>query len=548
MSTNTDNNRIDLPYSYHTFLFPFLWNVSGKVEYKEFEKILCVGTRWYGENWDEAVNSNPAQSNLSADAWRLRYAAYQYFTPAAQDVMFNVGSKGNVWLYRLNLNRELTNQYVIEKGEDTFVLDLTDIRLKVYATGVAVLMISGENHAQRTLDAVNAINEYGRRINMPFLPEGSHPICADRLSIVIDGKEVSRDDYLEFLNALNSAPGEKNVSWNYIMKPIQHLIDGDGTDNGGHRVTTNIRAKSNDFLIKPCIDDRMFVCCLVRDDAFCAKLTGYSTEAQAYHYLSGCDCEKNLHGNLSDELYKFISIETSLTCQNAVMKRTLLERAVYDRWIDYGTVQGISKHSLVCMTGEHPGLMSNVINPFLTQLVEMAALTVVQRSYQLLLFDRISDISEKFNEGTELNDEQFRDIENLQAMYVKCQNQILLPQVTVQEQGIELYDKMQSQMMILESKVAMDEQINNLRDVSTVSHERHIRESDQENAARENRAQKAFNILAVIFSVFSILDPLESSLAGKAWYNGFQWFIVKMGLLALVCLGLIIKPKKKKKK
>lgn len=548
MSANANEEHIALPYSYHTFLFPFLWNVSGNLKYTEFEKLLAVGKRWVEEKWDDAVNCNPIQSKLNPDEWRLRYAAYQYFTPAAQDIIFNIGSKNNVRLYRFVQDKNSSDmQYVIEKNAEKYVLKLTSIRLKVYDTGVAVLMIDGKNHTHRSLNAVNAINEYGRRINMPYLPVGSHQICADCLSITVNGKTVS-DDYLSFLNALHNEPDKQNVSWNYIMRPIQYLIDGDGTDNNGLRVTTNLRKTTPDFLIKPCIDDRMFVCCLVRNDAFSNILSGYDTEQHAYHYLTGCENNSSSRRALSDELYKLISIETSLTCQSVVMKRKFLQNSVYDRWIDYGTVYGISQHSLICLTGEADYLLATPINPFLTQMVEMAALVVVQRSYQLLLFDRISDISEKFNEDAQIDDAQFEEIERLQAMYVKCQNQILLPQVTSQEQGIELYAILQNRLLITENKRVMDEQINNLRDVSSISHERLIRDNEQKLVERDAHSQRAFNILAIIFSIFSILDPLESSFSGQDWYNALYWFAAKVVILIASCIFVFKKPKRKKKK
>lgn len=539
-----------LPYSYHTFLFPFLWNINGDTQYADFEQILAVGKRWEEEKWDNAVDCNPADSGLSIDEWRLRYAAYQYFTPAARDILFNVGSKNNVRLYKwIHAPKTGDMQYVIEKGSQKYVLKLTSIRLKVYDTGVAVVVIQGENHDQPSMDAVNAINEYGRRINMPFLPVDSNVLCADRISILVNGNTVC-DDYVAFLKALSCAPKQQNVSWNYIMKPIQYLIDGDGTDNGGIRVTTNIVKADRDFMIRPCIDDRMFVCCLVRDDAFCGKVSGYDAQQHAYHYLTGCDSSDASVRALSDELYKLIFVENSLTCQSVVMKRRLLQAAVYDRWIDYGTVYGVSQHSFICVTGEDPGLLATPINPFLTQMVEMATLAIVQRSYQLLLFNRISDISEKFNQSTQIDDAQFQQIESLQAMYVKCQNQILLPQVTAQEQGIELYAMLQDRLLITENKLVMDEQINNLRDVSTISHERLIRNNDQELVEQEARSQWAFNLLAVIFSVFSILEPLEGNIGDELWYNAWVWFGIKCVIFVGFCIFLAVfrKPKRKKKK
>ena len=537
------NQKNTLPYSYHTFLLPFLWNASGAVSYGEFEKVISAGKRWVEEKWDHIINTNPVQSGLSRDEWRQRYGDYQYFTPAANDIMFNVDGKNNVRLYSYVKHQGFADmQYIIEKGSDKYILKLTSIRLKVYDTGVALLMISGENYDRKSLDDINAINEYGRRVNMPFLPVGNHVLCADRLSITVNGKTIC-DDFAAFLTALHTEPGKKAVSWNYIMKPVQYLLDGDGLDNGGLRVTTNPRKTDGSFMIKPCIDDRMFVCCLVRNDEFSKALTSYDSQQGAYCYLTGCSSTSEPARSVSDDLYKFISIETSLTCQSAVMRRKLLEAAVYDRWIDYGTVYGICQHSFMCVTGEEECLLTTPIKPFLSQMVEMAALTVVQRSYQLLLFDRVSAISEKFNADALLDEKQFMEIESLQAMYVKCQNQILLPQITVQEQGIELYAMLQNHLQIPGNKSIMDEQINNLRDVSNISHERMIRDSEERRTKQDAITQNAFNVLAVLFSLLSIVDPLENLCAGEEWWWPLVFFAGKAAIIVGCCCALFRKRK-----
>jgi len=433
-------------------------------------------------------------------------------------------------------------QYTIEKGETVYCLQLTSIRLKVYDTGVALLMISGENYTHSNQAAINAINEYGRRVNMPFLPASDHPLCADRLSISVNGKTVC-DDFSAFLRNLQKEPKNQTVSWNYIMRPIQYLLDGDGLDNGGLRLTTNSYKTAQGFLIRPCIDDRMFVCCLIRNNEFSKALTAYDAQQGTYRYLTGCDSTSPVLRQLSDDLYQMISIETSLSCQSVVMKRKLLEAAVYDRWIDYGTVYGICQHSFICVTGEADYLLSTPINPFLTQLVELTALVVVQRAYQLLLFDRVSAISDKFNADTLIDEAQFVEIENLQAIYVKCQNQILLSQVSTQEQGIELYAMLQSRLLITESKPIMDEQINNLRDVSTISHERLIREGEERHAQQESRTQNGFNLLAVLFSVLSIIDPLEALFTGETWLGTVIYAAAKALVIGIFCLFLFRKRK-----
>ena len=37
-------NKEKQPYSYHTFIFPFLWNDSGRVTREQFKK--CINNGW----------------------------------------------------------------------------------------------------------------------------------------------------------------------------------------------------------------------------------------------------------------------------------------------------------------------------------------------------------------------------------------------------------------------------------------------------------------------------------------------------------------------
>lgn len=518
MSGKKTDEADKLPYSYHSFLFPFLWNISGEVKLEEFNRV--IGKHWKEEKWEKYVHKNARQSGISDDEWKIKYAAYQYFTPAAQDILFNTSGKGNVHLYEYDFGEDAAAAYVIEKYEEskkegcvrnTYTLKLTGVRLKVYDTGIAILIIEGENHDHRSLDAVNAINEHGRRVNLPFIPvpQGS-PLCADSISITVNGKAVSTENFEGFIKKLHEDPENQNVSWDFIAKPIQYLIDGDGENEGNMRITTQKRSGEKYFQIRPCIDDRMFVCCLVRDKRFSKQLKGFDNERHAYHYLTGCDSSEPRIRELSDALYKLISVEKSITCNSAVMKKALLQKNVYDRWIDYGTIHGMCQHSVICVTGEESYLQYAVINPFLSQIVEMATLTVVQRSHQLLLFDRISDISEKFRNEAEMDDEQLGQIEKLQKLYVKCQNQILLPQVTVQEQGVELYDMMQERLMIANNARTMDEQMNNLRDVSTMSHDRLDRKISETRNRQEKIADTLFNGIGGVLAVLSLWEASQA--------------------------------------
>jgi hypothetical protein len=256
------------PYSYHTFLFPFKWNNDPDVKWDDFKKVLSVGSRWFDTSWsDEKLPADKMK-----DKWQENYAAFQYFTEPARAAIYNTqGEIVHCYEYwHSGAFRKVKGQYVITKASEKFQLDIKCIRMNVYDSGVAILVLELENNEFQNMDCVNKINEYGRRINMPFLDlDNGFNLCADRIDIVFDGEVFASEDYKETLTQLRENFEEKRdkISLTYIMKPIQKLIDGGGKDIGGYKVTTvnsdSSEKNSKKKYIKPCVDDRMFVALFV---------------------------------------------------------------------------------------------------------------------------------------------------------------------------------------------------------------------------------------------------------------------------------------------
>ena len=63
-----------------------------------------------------------------------------------------------------------------------------------------------------------------------------------------------------------------------------------------------------------------------------------------------------------------------------------------------------------------------------------------------------------------------KELENLQKRYVKFKTQVLLFEVTPQEQGYEIYRLMQKQLYIDEEKEKLDDIMNSLYEVANVKH------------------------------------------------------------------------------
>ncbi|MCD8187676.1 MAG: hypothetical protein LUD57_03515 [Ruminococcus sp.] len=548
------------PYSYHTFLFPFIWKTKPEIKLRDFERIFQAGTNWIERKWEVMQQGQDiSQDEKKKNEWFQNYAAYQYFTTAANNAIFNADGKGIVKCYVFN---KKNGTYNIHKKDETFILKINQIRLNVYEAGIAIMIFELENYAGRDLDTVNKINEYGRRINFPYLMEQSHTLCADQISVKFDDGTEITEDFLETSKHLQEhIQGDGKVchcSLNYVMKPVQDILDG-GMDN---KITSNLSHKDK-FLIEPCIDDRMFVCCMVLDEKFSRELQGIEKDGISFlndtdvrlkkdegkvidisgeahdDYMEGWSDEKTL----SSRLYKLLFVENDLSCQENAMKRELLKDCVYRHWLNSGTIHGVTHHSFVAVcNGE---VWDAVINPFLTEYVQIAILTLAQRSVLLMLENEASEISNNFGDETDISQEDLKKIERLQEKYVKIQNQILLSEITVQEQGVELYEMLRKQLYIQKNMNDLDGEMNNLRDISNAVNARLERESDAMEENRFKMEEKNFNMIGILLSLLALVEPFAMMimLYGRERYEGIFWFIISM----IVVLGILIYYNRKKR-
>ena len=532
------------PYSYHTFLFPFIWRNSNDEILKDqtmdkFKKVLNINDdnniRWIEKNYKLEKNGMTAEDIQ-------KYSALQYFTEPAKNIIFNTNGKNDVCCFECQPPNNEKGEYIIKKNGITYKLSINNIRLQIYDLGIAILIFELENYDYKSLDDINKINEYGRRISFPFLTNDTHPLCADKITVSFGDSLSCCEDFTETQSDIIKGT-IKNPLY-YIMKPIKWILDGNSKNNDDYKITFDKEDKKNNeklFYIKPCVDDRMFVCCLVRNNELSNKLMDYDEEKNEYRYLADCTI-KTSEDTISNEIYKLCYIETNLTCQCANMKYDILKQSIYPRWIDYGTVHAVTHHSLVCITSEANDIIESVINPFLTEYVQMAIIALVQRSAILLLSTEASAVAESFSNDKPITKEQISDIEALQAKYVKIQNQLLLSEITVQEQGVEIYELLEEQLYINKNKKELDEQMDNLRDVTNISNARLERKSDEEMEEMEHYSETSMNLVAFFLGVMFIFEPLSMYIkdnSDKYKSNSGIWLFL-CSVFAVLCVVIMI--------
>ena len=615
------------PYSYHTFMYPFRWakressNYMTELSRDEFEKVLC-DNNW--QKYDMITADNRLRSvekNEDILQQRLDYQAYQYFNSATRKALFR--GDGQI-VHNFVYDRERVHnkaKYIITAKEKKYELAIENIHLKLFNTGVGILILETEyygdvpktvtgnqENVKKSLteikrQSVRAINEYGRRLFPEFLPKKLYDsslekstekideetrkkileerdgtfiysnLCASNIEIQI-GDIVLKEDIQKKAEAYLKQNRKLESLYSYLDDPgqpstiITKLLLGVGNEKEDFVKTVSGKESKRDkhkrklrYTIEliPAIDDRMFVCCCIRDSEWGKHFVegrsiqnekNNSEEKQQKNPQR--DPQKDLWSFLSDfeigkELYGLLNIDAGdSSCQNRKMLNQYFEEQLYLRWVEYGTFHAVTNHSMICLTGEN--VEDSVVNPFLILYTQMCSLVLAQRA-SLIAFD--SDISQSITEKNDNQcDEETRrwfnraviepnkrryekrrsgeQLIKLEKNFTRFQGELLLAEVTPQIQGIELYEKMQKMLFIDKLHDNVQVQIHNLFEIA-----------ENEQQAEDSGMEKALSALAILTFASFLVDFYD--FFDKVFTNGesvscILW-IVSIVILLILLFG-----------
>lgn len=501
-------------YSYHTFLFPFIFE---DIDFDSVEKKL--NNCWIPFNTNDV---NDCKHILYNDK-RILYNENQYFHHCVRSALYMDNEKVvKNYIYKFTSS----STYSIKKGELTYSLDVIAIRLNLYNTGVAVLIFELENNTHRSIDDVLKINEYGRRIFIPYISnENSCSLIADKIEL----KGIEECDFTEKLKNYSKLKAEFDN-----FSPIISRLLGDNF-NFEQKATNEIKCV-------PIIDDRMFVVSCVNDNNFIKTFAIWDNEKKCYAWERDC-IEKPYYEQ--SKLYQYVFIDTGdVTCIDRNMRLSLLKDCLYTRWCEYnpelefpyGTIYGITNHSFVAAINWDGGEIQ-----FLTMYTQMAILTLVQRASLISLTRYAAKFSPKFNKNRRLSSKDIRNIQKLQERYVAFQNQLLFFEVTPQEQGIELYQLLHKALYISDEKEKLESQLHNLYEIS---------ESNQ--SQKLNNIILCLTILSIGLGVFQIVmdlffNKIRSIQALLHFlYKSKELFLLSFSLVPIILVIILIYNKLKK--
>ncbi len=469
-------------YSYHTFIFPFIWEGRGKQRIP-FSKILSIfdnNVNWVKTDMSDEhhISSSPQLKDKNDEL--LFYKEYQYFHPYARKAIYGF-DKDIVSNYSFcpDIIRNKAHYYIEKsdgKGWRKYDLLLNAIKLSIYNTGVALFILECENHGtgfihdesgeeiaelpQNNLNAVKEINDYGRRVSLPFIPPTSDgfSVTADSLTLSIKDMAKFTSDYKSFAKEVESLKRISGViSLTHFCDFIKEILSF-GTDI---RFTSKLTNEKDSYYIYPALDDRMFVACYICDrkalEPFCRRnADGTIWCLDSEHY--------------SKSLHEIIAIDPPGGCctMDPLLRKAYLQEHMYNRWLDSGTLTAITNQALINLTTASAD--SFLADNFLTQYIPICCLCLVQRASIINFQRRISEISERVEErGRQIKLSTVSDIMKLQERFVAFQNQLSFTEVTPQEQGIEMYNKLMECCFIEKEITSLKDQLQSLCDAANTS-------------------------------------------------------------------------------
>ncbi|WP_070000186.1 CorA family divalent cation transporter [Cellulosilyticum sp. I15G10I2] len=460
------HKQMETPVSRHIFMFAFKWNYMASSSKHKNEAYRKFSTKIDLLKFDEKIINltQTIRNDYKKSMWIRQtyedehiqdYNEYSYYYHNVRDAIYTNNPSDSVKekkvnIYRCNITEEEKPQYIIKVllknhynaeqqkhvdhtkesyVEREYTIDISKIELKVYDTGVGILSFFADNYNEADIEDINRINNYGRRIYPQFIKQqkGVLPTqktketyLANQLSIKL-GKDPS-NCYTEMYSSDYETEG------NRISNSIMGLL-GEGFKTGEDA----LRKHTEDIIaVSPLSDDRMFVICWYVNKVLTAQLKERERiEGKVYYSY--------IH---NDKWYKYIFMEEEKSCQSHWMMQKILKHHTYERWIEYGTLYGISNCSFVCLTDGSEFAVQNISVHMTTIYYQMMCLVLAQKASILRFEDELTDIS------NHSKDIPIEAVEEVYQNYLQFINGIYFREVTAQDQGIELYTMAQHLMRI----------------------------------------------------------------------------------------------------
>lgn len=478
-------------YSYHNFMFLFQWRIKGYDD-KVFSEQISLNNITYalGSNWER--NPGPANEK-EADAL---YNERNYFYEFVHDALYDNGKSNSLIRHferKETKHGEVT--YVLNCGKNVYELRVDAINLNLYSTGVGVLTFYLYNERYPDPEDVLRINQTGRRVFPPFIGDVKKRNLIAH-SIEIKGLHGRQDGYLEdFKDYTNKT---------YSNQPATFITD-------------MINEVAENIDLKPVIDDRMFVQCWYKNDEWTNQFNGNQYNDFLY----------------SNHWYEFVFVDgfNGMTCQNVTMQKKLIRKATYERWQKWCSLYGVSRYSMVYLTNFATEKSdSYLFDYFETEYARMAELILVQKASVLRFSEEVTKLS-----NMDAKHSFSGKVSSLYKEYIRFINQIHFREISAQDQGIEVYQKLYEAMNLEKHVEKLDAEIGELYNYVSLK--------EDHKSSNTMSLLTWIATISVPMTVMAGIFGMNNRLFGEhcGWYNSGALQLVMVFIAALfVIIGIII--------
>ncbi|MGD1007630.1 MAG: hypothetical protein ABR980_10410 [Ignavibacteriaceae bacterium] len=430
-------------YSHHIFLFPFLLEDEIDIETKDMRE-----SSWQKD--DFTINIKP-EKEFPCGLKRyyeediFKYNELRYFYEYVNKSLFSgYSTKTNYFKKNIVCGKDefiisIKNIYGVEK----YHLKIDDISLRIFDSNVGILSITLNNYFYQDFKSILKINDYGRRVYPQFLGLNGTKNTKDiflpsEIELIINGEHfVERFETKDYFQKDLKIAGHIK----YLLKPI------------------------NKF--KSIIDDRMYTLCWYGNEELINSLSSKCSHK---------DINVSYEYEHSENWYKYIFLDSNfpgVACES--MKNELIKNATYPRFVDWGTLFGLTRYSFMCLSNRKDTAYNVIRNHMQKMYYQIAVLLLIQRASILSFNDMIEDISKQIEKLSKRHidvteDEIVRNVELIQSDVISFINRLWFDEVTPQDQGIEIYDLARKQMKLpleLETLKNKSKDLHNFVDLLT---------------------------------------------------------------------------------
>lgn len=330
--------------------------------------------------------------------------------------------------------------------EYSYELTLEKVDLTIYTSPkVGILAFHVTNYKDEDLKDMIRISARGRRIYPPFLDCYKEPLgqvkeglIADCITILTEEGELARENY-EVYGRLKEMP--KKLP---LPKHIECFTKDLFTE------------------INPIIDDRMFVVAWYSSNVASRVFSSKGLFSKEYNYLTNPGWHEAV----------FID-DNGCTTQSTTMLRALLTRHTYDRWVNYGTLFGLTRYSFVMLTNNDNFNREKLLPDLQNLYLPMVRLCLAQRASVLYFSDCISNRL-NINKAKDFTQQKAEEIAELFLEYIKFVKRIYFREISAQEQGIDLYDKLQEVMRLRKEVEDLEREMNELNQFADMTQQKDL--------------------------------------------------------------------------